>query len=211
MAMQAYEVDEFFVDPDELKMPESPMHRSLAEMVAAATDHQLGSAVVCYRDMNWYPLDGLGPLAPDVFVLPPATLAVEDRSYRQQPDGPTPTAVVEVPSHHDRLNEFRAKLRRYRQLGVAVYVLYADIGEASVERWDPADDLPRQWLGQPVAEFGNFVLDCDKAGRLVARTSDGLEFASAEELRTRLVARAEEAVGRVAELEARLRSLGIDP
>ena len=66
MSMPAVDLDgEFLLDPDTLKVPEHPHHRRLAEALGLTIDHEVKGRMVCYRDMNWYPLDGGGPIAPD--------------------------------------------------------------------------------------------------------------------------------------------------
>lgn len=61
---------ESFVDPDELKMPESPEHRNAAALIEQRARNLLSDDHEVYGDMNWYPLDGGQPMAPDVMVLP---------------------------------------------------------------------------------------------------------------------------------------------
>lgn len=206
-------------NPDELKVPESPHHRRVAEAIAAAVHYQLGAAVVCYRDMNWYPLDGGSAIAPDVMVLPPGTLATRAKSYRQPADGPTPSVVVEIPSDSDSFAAFRTKLRRLQHLGPVVYVIVAEEGSAAVLRLGAGETEPVAWNGRPMQELGGVVATVDPhAAGITLHTSDGLSFDSAESLQSELVARgaassarAAASSARAAALEARLRSLGLDP
>lgn len=201
-------------NPDELKVPESPHHRRVAEAIAAAVHYQLGAAVVCYRDMNWYPLDGGSAIAPDVMVLPPGTLATRAKSYRQPADGPTPSVVVEIPSDSDSdsFAAFRTKLRRLQHLGPVVYVIVAEEGSAAVLRLGAGETEAVSWNGRPMQELGGVVATVDpNAAGITLHTSDGLSFDSAESLQSELVARGAAVAARAAALEARLRSLGLDP
>lgn len=81
MSMPAVEFDdEPFVDPDELKMPESPQHRGATDLVALLAADLLGEGHAVYREMNWYPDDGGSAVAPDIMVLPAGTLPAGAKS-----------------------------------------------------------------------------------------------------------------------------------
>lgn len=206
MSMPAVEHhDEFVVDPDEVKVPESPQHRAAVDLIALAAQRRLGGTARIYRDMNWYPTDGGNAVAPDALVLPPGALEPDDRSYKQATaGGPDPIAAIEVPSHTDGYAAFREKLRRYRRLGVVSYVVELGRDVCTVERWRPDAVAPEDWLGRPIPELGGVVLVAAGTGELAVRLDDGTLARSDVEL-------LHHAEARIAELEARLRAVGADP
>lgn len=205
MSMPAVDFDdEFLVDPDVMKEAESPAHRAAIDLIALAAQHRLGDAQRVYRDMNWYPTDGGNAVAPDALVLPAGTLDDEACSHKQASlGGPGPSVVLEVPSQTDGYAEFREKLRRYRRLGVVCYVVELGRDGCTVERWRPDAVVAEDWLDRPIPELAGLVLTVDD-GALAVRLDDGGVARSDLEL----LRRAED---RVAELEARLRALGVDP
>lgn len=210
--------DELPSYPDELKMPENPLHRRVAETVAHAVHLAVGGRLDCFRDMNWYPRDGGNAIAPDVMVLPPGIVAPPAKSYRQPPDGPTPAAVVEIPSETDSFARFRRKVQRLQALGPVVYIVVADAGTAAVLRLGPGDAEPSSWNGLPMPELGDITVTVDPGAAGVTFHTAGLSFSSSEELQDILAARAADLAtraadleARTADLEARLRGLGIDP
>jgi len=225
MARVDLDVDEGFVpDPDDLKMPENPRHRRAVEMVAAATERRLGSDLVVYRDMNWYPTDRANAVAPDIMVLPAGTLRGRAKSYRPTDDGdPLPSVVVEVVSDTDSYSSFMAKLRRYRRLGVPALVidLEPDSLDVTAHR---AGRIAETVVDIPIAELGGIVIGFE-GDDLVVRTTDGAFVRSVDELIESVVRRAEEQAARAdteaaradAEaaradaLAARLRALGEEP
>lgn len=220
--MPATEFSEWdLVDPDELTVPESPAHRQATELIAVLAQHLLGPDHTVYRNMNWYPLDGGSAMAPDVMVLPAGTLRPRAKSHRQSSlGGPTPAVVVEVVSESDSYQGLRRKLQRYRQAGVIVYLVEVEEGPARVGRLAAADIEPIDWLGRPMLELGGLVL-AEEEGGLCARLPDGTRFRRSDDVLSLLdhraadaeAARAEakKAQERVAQLEARLRELGVDP
>lgn len=190
--------DDFFIDPDTVKVAEGPAHRRATDLVATLAQHLLGSGSVVYRDMNWYPTDGGNAVAPDAMVLPAGTLPDGAKSHKQASrGGPAPSVVVEVPSDTDSYASFRAKLRRYQRLGVPCYVVDIEGPECSISRLGPNDREPQPWDGEPMAELGGLVLVSTGAS-VLARLDDGTLIASHEELLGQLTAR-------IAELEAQLR------
>lgn len=221
------------IDPDELKMPESPAHRQAVDLIALLARDRLGPAWAVYCDMNWYPPDGGNAVAPDLMVLAQGARPPKAKSYRQpDADLPWPTVVVEVPSTSDGYSSFRAKLERYRRLGIVAYVVDVEDGAHSIERIDPDGDAPVPWVGQPMPELGGLVLTFDDDGALAARLGDGVYVRADEDalahLRRQVDAaqreaeaarrqadaarsEAEAARARAARLEARLWELGIDP
>ncbi len=214
--------DELPSYPDELKMPENPLHRRVAETVAHAVHHEAGGRLDCFRDMNWYPPDGGNAIAPDVMVLPPAVVVPPAKSYRQPPDGPTPAAVVEIPSETDSFASFRRKVQRLQALGPVVYIIVADPGTAAVLRLAPGEAEPSSWNGLPMPELGGITVTVDPgAAGVTFHTTDGLSFSSSEQLQdlfaagaaraAELEARTAELEARTAELEEKLRAMGLDP
>jgi hypothetical protein len=219
MAMPAVEhVEDHFLDPDELKVPESPAHRQAVDLIALLAKDLLGPAWAVYRDMNWYPPDGGNAVAPDI-MLAEGARPPRAKSYRQRDaELPWPSVVVEVPSRTDGYSSFRAKLERYRRLGVVAYVVDVEDGARSIERVDPDGDAPIPWDGRPMPQLGGLILTFDDEGALVARLSEGVFVRADEHALAHLRRQAEAARGeaeaaraRVAELEARLRALGADP
>jgi hypothetical protein len=182
MAAVDLDADELF-DPDDLKVAENPHHRRVAEALGLAIDHELKDRLVCYRNMNWYPLDGGGPIAPDLMVLPPPMLPPDLKSYKQVPGGPVPGAVVEIPSGSDGWDAFRAKIRRLQRLGSVVYIASVEPESATVLRLGPDDLEPQPWSGRPMEELGGITCTVSDDGTdLVLRTTDGYAFSRADEL-----------------------------
>jgi hypothetical protein len=222
--------DEPFLDPDELKMPESPEHRRVAELIAVAAEQQMvGTAV--YRDMNWYPLDGGNAIAPDVMTLPLGTLPARAKSYRQPVDGPLPGVVVEVPSDSDAVNTFLAKTSRCQRLGIVVYMVTVEDGYVGVVRMAGVGTDYVHWTGRPIPELGNICVDVVD-GSIVIRSSSNQVFrraadmisdanqratdanqraTDADQRAADASRRAADASRRAAALEAQLRALGVEP
>jgi len=159
MAVHAIEEPTFEPDPDTIKVPESPEHRRVVELIGVISDRLLGEEYVTYRDMNWYPSDQGAAIAPDVMVLPAGTLPEGARSYRQDKlDGPAPLVVVEVPSETNTFHDLQKKLRRYRRLGVPAYVVASEAQASCVMRQDPEDSTLTNWENQPIPELGGLRL-----------------------------------------------------
>lgn len=197
------EPDELY-DPDEDLVPESRDHRRLRELAAMATSLALGEPAEVDSSLNFYPQSGERPLGPDAMVMPAGVIAPTAKSYDQAAlNGPTPIAVIEVPSDSDSVTAFRAKLRRYQRLGIIAYVLYAAPSEPSAERFGLDDLVPQPWLDRPAPELGgiSFVVD---DGALAVRLADGRVFHSSAQWAATSDARAER-------LAAKLRELGVDP
>jgi len=203
-------LDDPVLDPDTLKVPENPRHRSLAELIALVGGHLLGAGWVVYRDMNWYPPDDLPAVAPDVMVLPAGTLGPDDRSYRQPENGPTPPVVVEIPSRSDDYLAMIDKVDRYRALGTTVYIVGVSPKATTITRQSPNDPSPTDWTGQPIPELGDLRLT-GEGRRITAHTPSGDTTTSPEDWIAHLHHRADTANQRAEALEAQLRSLGIDP
>jgi Uma2 family endonuclease len=191
--------DEFIVDPDDLKMPESPEHRRVTDLIAAVAERLLPDTAI-YRDMNWYPLDGRTAIAPDVMTLPIGIVQRGMKSYRQPSNGVSPGVAVEIASASDSVSAFTAKTHRYRRLGVPLYVVTVDIDalDVVVHR-----DGPERWIGRPIPELGGLRIDVNDDS-IVVVMPDGLVLHTAGDL-------VRHADRRVEELEAQLRSLGIEP
>ena len=156
--------DEIF-DPDTLKMPESYEHRTACDVIGLAAVELLSPDQDVFRDMNWYPLDEGNAIAPDVFVLPAGALAASGdsadelpKSYRQDQagPGPSPLVAIEVPSAHDIFVKLLAKIRRYQQLGVVVYLVATD--DNTVLRYQPSAVSPDSWADKPIEELGGLVI-----------------------------------------------------
>jgi Putative restriction endonuclease len=215
--MPAVDVDdEPFIDPDELKVPESPEHRRVAELIAVAAELQMTDTAV-YRDMNWYPLDGGNAIAPDVMTLPDGTLPVGAKSYRQPDGGPLPGVVIEVPSNSDAVNSFLAKTSRCQRLGVVVYMVTVEDGFVGVVRMAGVGTDYLHWTGRPIPELGNICVDVSD-GEIVIRSATNQVFrravdmiADANQRATDADQRATEATNRAEALEAQLRALGAEP
>lgn len=227
MSMPAlvFDDEDPLVDPDDLKMPESPAHRRTVDAIALVAARLLGPDHQIFRDMNWYPTDGGNAIAPDLLVLPSDALALPagaadrwPKSYRQdQTGGPTPSVVVEVPSSSDGFIPLRAKARRCRQLGAAVYLVVVADSPPEVLRLHPDGRGTEPWIDRPIPELGGLRIGFDD-GALLVTSPDGLRVTSDEELAAKLETRAEQAASRADRAETRadalaerLRSLGVDP
>jgi Uma2 family endonuclease len=203
--------DERFVDPDDVKMPERPVHRQAVDLVALAATQLLGSESRVFRDMNWYPADGGGAVAPDVMVLPADAVEAWPRSYRQDRTGGPPARVaVEVPSDTDTFVSLRAKARRYQRLGTVTYVVTVDDGELDVLRLGIEDREFAPWAGQPIPELGGLRLDFDD-GDLVATLPDGTTGRSDSDLVEQVREAEETARRKIEALTAQLEALGVEP
>lgn len=196
--------DERFVDPDDVKMPERPVHRQAVDLIALAATQLLGPQSRVFRDMNWYPADGGGAVAPDVMVLPADALEAWPRSYRQDRTGGPPASVaVEIPSDTDTFVSLRAKAHRYQRLGTVTYVVTVDDGELDVLRLGIEDREFGPWTGQPIPELGGLRLHFED-GVLVATLPDGTTGRSDSDL-------VDQARRRVEALTAQLEALGVEP
>lgn len=194
--------DEPIVDPDTLKVAETATHRRMVDLVGLAATTLVGPDRRVFCDMNWYPVDDGGPMAPDVMVLPADATEPEPRSYRQdQTGGPPPLAVVEVPSDSDTFESFLAKTQRYQSLGTVTYLVVPGTPRPAVLRFGaddgrPAAPEPRSWIGEPIDELGGFRLLVED-DEIVLVTPTGLRARSSGEL-------LEDAERRIAELERQL-------
>ncbi len=206
-----FDDDQPVLDPDTLKVAETAAHRRTIDLLGLAATHILGSQVQVFRDMNWYPTDGGGPVAPDLMVLPAGTTEPSPTSYRQdQTGGPPPLAVVEVPSASDSFVSFRAKALRLHRLGAVVYLVVVQSPGQAVLRLGPGDREPQPWAGQPVEELGGVRLSFE-AGDLVLETPNGLRGTSDAELVAQIERRAEAAEDRLAALVRQMEAAGITP
>lgn len=186
MAMSAADlVGSWPVDPDDVIVPESPDHRIMTELVAAVAGRQLAGHV-CYRDMNWYPLDGEGPMAPDVMVLAAGQLPARAKSYQRlgvvaYTVGITPPCAVTrfAPGDVDPISWLGRPM--------------VELGGLIIER---ADDDARLIVRSPDG------LDVSSDTELWQLLDARAEEAAAQ---------AEAAASRVAALEAQLRQLGVEP
>ena len=211
MPMPALEFDDEapILDPDTLKMAEAPAHQQVIDLIGLAATTLIGPDLRVFRDMNWYPPDGRGPMAPDVMVLALDATEPWPKSYRQdQTDGPPPTAVVEVPSDSDTFTSLLAKAQRYRALGTVTYLVAIDTPEPTVLRLGPDDVEPRYWVDQPMPELGGIrLVTHDGELPLALVTPSGIRATSDAELLGEAERRAE---ARIAELERRLAERGSD-
>jgi len=230
-AAGAFPEDETVLDPDDLKMPESPQHRAATDLVALATMAILGDQVAVYRDMNWYPPDGQPAMAPGIMVLPAGTLAEGAKSYRQGESGdPSPLVAVEIPSNADTYHGLFTKLGRYARLGVPSYVIDAEPPSISVLHHNP-DTGVVVWGSQPIPELGGLWVDT-AAESLVVVHPDGRRLTSDHQWLTDLdrelteqaqrtealdrelteqAQRTEAEAARADALAEQLRSLGVQP
>ena len=213
------------IDPDDLKMPESPQHRRASDLIGLVAANLLGPDHEVFRDMNWYPADGGPAMAPDVMVLPagawvpPPNLRDDEplKSYRQDlTDGPAPSVVVEVPSASDGFVSLLAKAERCQRLGAAFYLVNV-FGPQSVLRFGPDRLDSTTWLDQPVPELGGLRIDVD-GDDLVVILPDGTRARSDDDLLAQIQhradtaeARADTAEERAAALARQLRALGVEP
>ena len=196
-------------DPDDLKMPESPDHRRTIDAIGLAATTALGDDYQIFRDMNWYPDDGGNAMAPDVMVLPAgAFVAPPDlgdkrlKSYQQhKTGGPVPTVVVEVPSDTDTFVDLRAKVDRYCELGVVVYVVVID-QPMFVDRVTPEHRLPVNWSGKAMPELGGISVDFVN-GEPMVTTPDGMRGNSDRELLEQVTSQARSAEQRANSAEQR--------
>jgi hypothetical protein len=205
------------LNPDDLKMPERALHRQTVDLLALGATERLGPAVWVFRDLNWYPDDGAGPVAPDIMVLPRSALDELPTSYRQEDVvGPPPLVVVEVASDSDTFASLRAKAHRYRRLGTTAYVVVLD-DDQCVLRLGPSDVELVSWTAEPIPELGDLCLEFAD-GEPLLTLPDGTTGRSDADLMAAMRRRAEVAEGRaeVAEgraeaLAAQLRVLGVEP
>ena len=212
MAMPAlqFDDDQPVLDPDSLKMPETPAHRRAVDLIGLAASRLLGVDSRVFRDMNWYPTDGGGPMAPDLMVLPAVAIGPDLRSYRQNPDGgPPPMVVFEMPSESDSFASFRAKALRYQALGTVVYLVVTERPHPAVLRLGRGDREPQPWADLAISELAGLRLGFD-GDELVATLPDGTRarsdadlVAMAHERAAEAETRAAEAHERAAEAEAR--------
>jgi Putative restriction endonuclease len=214
--------DEFFVDPDELKMPENPEHRRVINAIGVVARRALEPNARVYRDMNWYPPDGGNAVAPDLMVLPDS--APVERSYREEVGGPSPIVVVEVPSRSDAVPDFFKKHARYRALGVTCYSVLTDPGTCGVLRFAAGSTDAEDWTGQPITELGGLAIEVDNdCVVIVAPNGDRIyddadvgrladqRAADADQRAADADQRADAARREAAELTAKLRAAGIEP
>lgn len=213
-------VEDTWLDPDEIKVPESPDHSTAVDVIVYATRALLGTDHDVYRDMNWYPTDGGNAVAPDVMTLPKGTLkqtatVPKPKSYKQtDPAFPLPGVAVEVASETDSWASMHDKLSRYRSLNVMAYVVTL-APTSRIERFSPDSRVSEDWEAKPIPELGGQRLSFDGEGELVVTLPDGSCGRSNDELAASVasaqVARADHAEERIAQLEAQLRALGAEP
>lgn len=202
--------DDHLVDPDQLKMPESDGHRRTVDLIGLAVSRLLGPEFRVFRDMNWYPAGGGNPMAPDLMVLPAGATDPRPTSYRQDlTDGPSPVAVVEVPSESDGFVAFREKAFRYQALGTPVYLVVIE-GARAVLRLGPQDTEPMPWANRPIDELGGIQLGFD-GDDLVLTTPDGVRATSDADLLDVVERRADAAEARAEALRRQLDALGVVP
>ncbi len=217
MPVSVFADDDELFDPDVLKMPESPVHRTACDVIGLAAVDLLGPDHEIFRDMNWYPTDGGNAIAPDVFVLPAGALSSavgpgdrHPKSYRQdQTGGPNPLVSIEVPSFRDTYVGLMAKIRRCQRLGVVVYLVSAE-GDLLVLRFDPSTEAPEPWTRRPIPELGGLAIEFDD-GVMTVVMPDGTRAATDHELLTARSQAAAEAEAEVEALRQKLRDHGIDP
>ncbi len=202
--------DDPFVAADDLKMPERAAHRQAVDLIALAATQLLGPGARIFRDLNWYPDDERGPVAPDVMVVPAEAVEPRPRSYRQdRRGGPPPDVVVEIPSETDSFVSLRTKARRYQRLGTTLYVVTVDDGDVDVLRLGVDDREFVPWMGREIPELGGLRLDAVD-DTLTATLPDGTTATTDDEL-VAAARRAEDAARlRVGALEAQLRALGVE-
>lgn len=213
------------VDPDTLKVPESPEHRRIVDAIGIVAARELLPHTVVYRDMNWYPPDAGTAVAPDLMTLPSGLLSSDAKSYRQaNGDMPFPGAVIEIPSRTDSFDGLRAKSARFNALGVDVYIISVDPVAGGALRRAPGSTDFVTWTGKPIAPLGGLCIEMT-SGRVAVRTPQGLLIstdaellgmmaqaeASAQAQAAEANERAAEAYERAAMLEAKLRALGVEP
>jgi Putative restriction endonuclease len=208
--------DQPFIDPDELKVPESPEHHRVSVLIATVAEILLPDSAV-YVDMNWYPRDGGNAVAPDVMVLPVGCLPHRAKSYKQPAGGPVPSVVVEVASDTDSYSSFISKTARYRRLGVPTYSVTIEDDDPGVIRCSDSSSDLQAWTGRPIPELGGISIDVVD-GEVAVRMPDGQLLYRAADIRSNALARAADADDRADSAERRaaamaekLGALGIDP
>ena len=207
MTSPAVSYDEAPYYPDEVQVPEARAHRSMAVLLKAAIGRALGPSSYVDGNLNWYPSDGGEAVAPDAMVLPADLIPANATSYLQRATGgPTPVAVVEIPSKSDDFPTFLTKLHRLQRLGTVVYVVNVPSGEPEVFRLGLTDEAMRPWLGQSCIELGGIIFQV-RDHKIVIWMPDGIVAADIEELHGALAARAEEATQRAHRAEAELATL----
>jgi Putative restriction endonuclease len=213
------------VDPDTLKVPENPEHRRIVDAIGVVAARHLQPGVVVYRDMNWYPPDKGNAIAPDLMTLPAGVLPKDAKSYRQSTEAlPMPGVVVEVPSASDSYDGMRVKAARYNALGIDLYVISTDPVVGGATQYRAGSKETTLWTGRPIASLGGLSIEMSE-GRVAVRTPDGTLIATDVDLCNHMaraeadaLARAAEAqrqtaevLERNAQLEAKLRELGVEP
>lgn len=202
------------VNNDDVKMPERHLHRQTIDVIALAASGLIAPELRIFRDMNWYPTDDGGPIAPDMMVLARAAIEELPRSYRQdQTKGPAAVVAVEIASDTDTFASLRAKARRYQRLGTTAYVVVLDHDQCLL-RLAAGDSELVTWTGRPMPELGDLRVEFDGEHPFV-RLPDGTTAHTDADLvdhaRQQAQGRADAAEGRAEALAARLRALGVDP
>ncbi|NES77298.1 MULTISPECIES: Uma2 family endonuclease [unclassified Okeania] len=170
-------------------------------------------------------------LVPDVFLSLDVTIPEdwrerENRSYYTWEFGKAPDVVVEIVSNKVG-NELGSKLAGYARIGVWYYVVFdplQKLGESLLQVYELRANGYQQmtetwlekvglgltlWSGEFEGKQDVWLRWCDVEGNVIPT---GGERANQEKLEKELaLQRAEKAEQKLAELETRLRELGIDP
>lgn len=174
-------------------------------------------------DLLWYPVEGNNKIrmAPDAMVVFGRPKGHRGSYQQWEEEGISPQVVFEVLSPGNRFGKMLAKLRFYEQHGVQEYYIYdpdhevLDVLLRQNDRLVEMDETDR-WVSPKLGIRFQF-----ENGGLVIYRPDGQRFLTFAEVleqseRNQRAAqdereRAERERLRVQQLEARLRSLGVDP
>ena len=224
-----------YPDSDGQPMAENTLQYEWIVTIKGGLDTALPDFVA--GDLLWYPVEG----QPDIRVAPDVLVALGRPkgyrgSYRQwEEEGIAPQVVFEVLSPGNRYTEMVRKLNFYQRYGVQEYYVYDPDSQELVVYRRQEDRLeqvesPDGWVSPLLGirfqtaggtfrifhrndkPFLTFTELTELANRESQRADEALVQAEAERRQAEAERRrADENAARVAALEARLRTLGLDP
>jgi Uma2 family endonuclease len=214
-------VDNIFTEKQERLLTE-PLYASWSGPPPGEDGQPRPFAALANVGLFWSPDES--PVVPDVMLSLDVRLSSDfsekkNRSYFIWRLGKPPDVVIEVVSNREG-GELGERMRRYRRIRVAYYVVYDpehELGKETLRTFELRGDLyvaiERPWfesvglgLVEQEGEFENvratWLRWCTRDGQVIPT---GAERASAER------ARAEAAEARAKRLAEKMRALGIDP